>query len=67
MGEISTIAAKTGITTLGNFRVSDMALGRQGCPIFSDLDSLLVNHPTKNRAVQNIGGIANSSISPQAT
>lgn len=64
IAEIATIAANTGITTMGNFRVSDMALGRQGCPIFSALDSLLVNHPTKNRAVQNIGGIANFSISP---
>ncbi|SMQ46752.1 unnamed protein product [Zymoseptoria tritici ST99CH_1A5] len=64
IGEISIIAANTGITTMGNFRVSDMSLGRQGCPIFSALDSLLVNHPTKNRAVQNIGGIANFSISP---
>lgn len=64
IGEISIIAANTGITTMGNFRVSDMALGRQGCPIFSALDSLLVNHDTKNRAVQNIGGISNFSISP---
>lgn len=66
IAEISIIAAKTGITTMGNFRVSDMALGRQGCPIFSALDSLLVNHDKKNRAVQNIGGIANFSISPAA-
>lgn len=64
ISEISIIAANTGITTMGNFRVSDLALGRQGCPIFSALDSLLVNHATKNRAVQNIGGIANFSISP---
>ncbi|KAK4495268.1 hypothetical protein PRZ48_013597 [Zasmidium cellare] len=63
MGEISIIAANTGKTVVGNFRVSDMSLGRQGCPIFSALDSLLVNDPTKNRAVQNIGGIANFSIS----
>ncbi|ERT00364.1 hypothetical protein HMPREF1624_03735 [Sporothrix schenckii ATCC 58251] len=66
MGEPAVVAAKTGVTTLGNFRVSDMALGRQGCPLFAALDSLLLGgHPTLNRAVQNIGGIANFSVLPR--
>ncbi|KAK5165563.1 uncharacterized protein LTR77_009092 [Saxophila tyrrhenica] len=65
MAEIATIAANTGATTIGNFRVSEMALGRQGCPLFAALDSLLLNDRSLNRAVQNIGGIANFSILPK--
>ena len=65
MAEISIIAAKTGVTTLSNFRVSDMALGRQGCPLFVAWDGLAATPPTKTRAVQNIGGIANITILPK--
>jgi len=65
MSEISIIAAKTGITALSNFRVSDMALGRQGCPLFVAWDGLCAAHPTKNVAVQNIGGIANITMLPK--
>jgi hypothetical protein len=33
MSKISVIAAQTGVTAMGNFRVSGMALGRQSCPL----------------------------------
>ena len=65
MAEISIIAEKTGITTMSQFRVSDMALGWQGCPLFVAWDSLVATHPTLNRAVQNIGGIANITMLPK--
>lgn len=35
MGEIAVISANTGITAMGKFRVSDLGLGRLGCPIFA--------------------------------
>lgn len=44
--------------------MSDLALRRHGCPIFAPMDSLLIKHPKKDRAVQNVGGIADVSMLP---
>ena len=49
---------------MGNFHVSGLALSSQGRPLFAAIDSLQLKRPPQNRAVQNIGGIANFSILP---
>lgn len=45
--------------------MSELSLGRQSCPIFAPINSLPYKHLTKNRAAQNIGGIATLSILPK--
>jgi len=66
IGEPAIIAAYTGITTVGDFRPADIALGGQGAPLVPYADYLLYRHKNFGSVSLNLGGIANITILPRA-
>jgi len=62
LGDPAVIAARTGVVTVGDFRVADVALGGEGAPLVPFCDWLLFRKPGAVRALQNIGGIANVTV-----
>ncbi len=66
IGEPASIAARTGITTVADFRPADIAQGGQGAPLVPYADYLLYRHEKLGRVSLNLGGIANITVIPAA-
>ncbi|OOF30819.1 anhydro-N-acetylmuramic acid kinase [Salinivibrio proteolyticus] len=62
LGDANVIAARTGITTVADFRRKDMAFGGQGAPLVPAFHNDLFSDAKQPTAVVNIGGIANVSM-----
>lgn len=59
IGNPSVIAHETGITTVADFRMADVAAGGQGAPLTPAFHLAAFSAPGKHRGILNLGGIAN--------
>jgi len=64
IGDPNRIAAHSGITTIADFRRKDIALGGQAAPLAPAFHRFLFRSGSEDRAVINIGGIANITYLP---
>lgn len=64
IGEPAVIAERTGILTVGDFRVRDVAAGGQGAPLVPYSEYILYREKDSTVALQNIGGISNVTVIP---
>ncbi len=66
IGDPNIIAEKTGITTVADFRRRDMACGGQGAPLVPGFHHAVFSSRTMDRAIVNIGGMANITWLPRS-
>jgi anhydro-N-acetylmuramic acid kinase len=64
LGDAHVIAERTGVATVADFRRRDVAAGGHGAPLLPALHAALLHAPDEDRAVLNLGGIANFTLLP---
>lgn len=65
IGDPNRIAELTGITTVADFRRRDIAAGGQGAPLVCVFHEAIFRDKKENRAILNLGGIANLTLLPR--
>jgi anhydro-N-acetylmuramic acid kinase len=66
IGNAALLAELTHITVVADFRSRDIAAGGQGAPLVPAFHQAIFSHADYNRALVNIGGIANITYLPKA-
>ena len=65
LGDAHVIAERSGIATVADFRRRDVAAGGHGAPLLPALHNALLHSDEEDRAVLNLGGIANFTLLPK--
>lgn len=65
LGDGNRIAELTGITTVSDFRRRDVAAGGHGAPLMPAFHRAMLGAADEDRAVLNLGGIANLTLIPR--
>lgn len=64
IGNPALLAERTGIAVAADFRSRDVAAGGQGAPLVPVFHAAVFSNSAENRAVLNLGGIANITLLP---
>lgn len=64
LGDANIIAERCGIQVVADFRRRDVAAGGHGAPLVPAFHAAILHTPSEDRAILNLGGIANVTLLP---